>query len=198
MCVYQIICTRGWKVILATLFNSFDFFLVCFQMCPEIACPRRGKVTLATFVWFFSTVSSQVCPQISCLRRGIVTLATFVWFFSTVRFQMCPQFICPGGCIVALAAFVWFFSTVRFQMCSKIPSVKGCIVTLVALLWPQNIVCLFHKDFHIYILYNWVIIFKRLFWLIPLCEFVCALYESFLQTEAVWRLYDEKWKWNWI
>ena len=123
-------------------------------------------------------------PQIACIGRGIVTLIALVWLFSTVRLHMCPQSICPGGCITTLVAFVWFFSTVRFQMCSKIPSVKGCITLhCIALLWPQNIVCLFHKDFHIYIPYNWVIIFKRLFWLIPLCEFVCALYESFLQTE---------------
>ena len=33
----------------------------------------RGKVTLVTFVWLFSTVCFQMCPQITCPRRCIVT-----------------------------------------------------------------------------------------------------------------------------
>ena len=33
-------------------------------------------------------------PEIACLRRGIVTLVAFVWFFSTVRPQMCFQMAC--------------------------------------------------------------------------------------------------------
>ena len=31
-------------------------FTVCFQVSPQITCPRRGKVTLIAFIWLFSTV----------------------------------------------------------------------------------------------------------------------------------------------
>ena len=31
-------------------------FTVCFQVSPQITCPRRGKVTLIAFIWLLSTV----------------------------------------------------------------------------------------------------------------------------------------------
>ena len=61
-----------------------------FQMSSQIACLRRGIITLVTFVWLFSNVYFQMCPQSACLRGWIVTLVAFVWLFSTVCFQMCP------------------------------------------------------------------------------------------------------------
>ena len=48
---------------------------VCFQMSPQIACLRKGKVTLVAFVRRFSTVRFQMFPQIACMRRGIVILS---------------------------------------------------------------------------------------------------------------------------
>ena len=41
---------------------------------------RRGLVALITFVWLFSTVCFQMCSQIACLRRDKVTLVGFFYF----------------------------------------------------------------------------------------------------------------------
>ena len=97
------------------LLHLFRFvFTMRFQMCPQMVCPKRGKVTFVAFVWLFSTMGCQMSPQIVCPRRGKVTLDAFVGLFSTVYFQMCPQMACIRRCIVALVAFVWLFSTVGF------------------------------------------------------------------------------------
>ena len=104
-------------------------------MSLQIACLRRGIVTLVAFVWPFPTVHFQMFPQIACLKRCIVTLVAFVGLFSTVPFQMCPQNICTRGCIVTLVAFVWLFSTVDFQMCPQSACMGRCIVTMVAFMW---------------------------------------------------------------
>ena len=61
---------------------------------------------LVSFVWLFSTVRSQMCPQIACTRRDKVTFVALVWLFSTVRFQMSLQIACPRRGIVTLVAFV--------------------------------------------------------------------------------------------
>ena len=105
------------------------------KLCPRIACPRRGIVTLVAFVWLFSTVHFRMYPQIACIRGCIVTLVAFIWLFSTVCFQMSPQSACMRRCIVTLVAFVWLFSTVHFQMYPQIACIRGCIVTLVAFVW---------------------------------------------------------------
>ena len=60
----------------------------------------------------FSTVCCQMSPQMACLRRGIVTLVAFVRLFSTVGFQMFYEITSIRGGIFALVAFVWLFSTV--------------------------------------------------------------------------------------
>ena len=36
-------------------------------------------------------MSFHMCLQVACPKRGIVTLDVFVWFFPTVEFQMCFQ-----------------------------------------------------------------------------------------------------------
>ena len=41
-------------------------------------------ININGLVLLFSTVRFLMCPQIACLRRGIVTLITFVWLFSIV------------------------------------------------------------------------------------------------------------------
>ena len=110
-------CPRSpYKVAFVWLFPA-----VCFQMCPQIACLRRGIITLVAFVWLFSAM----CFQMACLRWGKVTLilaflhcvflsvysncvsvrmqshlVTFVWLFSTVCFQMSPEMACHRGCIL--------------------------------------------------------------------------------------------------
>ena len=76
-------------------------------MSPQIACLRGCKITLAAFVWLFSTVSFQVCPSRTRIKAGIFTLVTFVWLFSAVYFQMYPQMACIRSCIVTLIAFIW-------------------------------------------------------------------------------------------
>ena len=84
-------------------------FLHCsvpLHMSPQRTWVRAGKVTLAAFVWFFSTVWFQMFPQMAWLRRCKVTLVAFVWLFSTVNFQMCPQIVCPRRDIATLVAFV--------------------------------------------------------------------------------------------
>ena len=86
--------------------QRFSRFVVYFQMSSQMACFRGYIVTLAAFVWLFSTVRFQMCLQIACMRRCKVTLVAFVWLFSAVRFQMCPQMACLRGCIVTLVAFV--------------------------------------------------------------------------------------------
>ena len=96
---------------------------VRFQMSPQIACLRRGIVTLVAFVWLFALCvykcvlnwihermhSYTGCIYLASLRRGIVTLVALVWLFSTAHFQMCPQIAFPKGHKVALVAFVWFY-----------------------------------------------------------------------------------------
>ena len=103
-----------------------------------------------------------MCLQMACLRRGIVTLVAFVWLFSTVRFQMLPQMACTRRGIVTLVAFLWLFSTVRFQMYPQMAWIRRCIVTLVTFVWFNDIASCFLQDFHICILQTKVIIFKIL------------------------------------
>ena len=96
----QIACPRRSMV-------SFLLFTVLFQMSPQGSCLRTCIVTLVAFVWLFPTVRSQMCPQIACTRRDKVTFV-IVWLFSTVRFQMSLQIACPRRGIVTLVAFIWF------------------------------------------------------------------------------------------
>ena len=99
------------------LLHLFRFvFTMHFQMCPQMVCPKRGKVTFVAFVWLFSTMGCQMSPQIVCPRRGKVTLVAFVGLFSTMLFQMSPQTAYLRRHIVTLIAFVWLFPTVYFQV----------------------------------------------------------------------------------
>ena len=107
------------------------------------------KVTLAAFAWFFSTVCSQMCPHIACGWGCIFTLVAFVQPFSTVCFQMNPQTLCMGRCKVTLVAFVRLFYTVSIQKSSW-----GCKIAFV---WRSRL------NFHIYILFIHIRIFKTLF-----------------------------------
>ena len=119
-------------------------------MHPQITCRRRGKVTLAAFVWLLSNVCFKMVPQGACIRGCKVTLVAFVWLVSSVRFQMCPQ----NGCIkVTLAAFVLLFSTVYFQMLPKIFCLRRGIVTLVTL--HYNFIIIYKSRSHptIYVVY---------------------------------------------
>ena len=61
---------------------------VSLKKCMTHTLTRKGKVTLAAFVWPFSTVCFQMCPQIACCRGFIFTLVALVWLFSTVCYQM--------------------------------------------------------------------------------------------------------------
>ena len=90
----------------------------------------------------------QMCPQTTCLRGCIVTLAAFVWLFSTVHLQMCLQSTCIWGCIITLVAVVWIFPTVRFQVCPQIAFLRECIVTLVAFFWWHRQVIAFKIFLH--------------------------------------------------
>ena len=108
-------------------FLTFTFYIyfaklsnMSFHMSWKIFCPRGCIVTLAAFVWLFSTVRFQMCPQMACLRGCIVTLVAFIWPFSTVSFQMCPQSTCMRGCKHTLVAFLWLFSTVGFTCALKV------------------------------------------------------------------------------
>ena len=85
-------------------------------MSAQTACIWGCILTLIAFVGSFSTVRFQICPQISCPREGKITVAAFVWLSSTVGFQMSPQMACLWECKVVLVACVWLFSTVRFRM----------------------------------------------------------------------------------
>ena len=101
------------------------FSTVCFQMCPQITCLRRGKVTLVAFAWLFSTVHIQMSPEIAFLRRGIVTLVAFAWLFSTVYFQMFHQMAWQIRWKVTLVAFAWLFSTVHYDARREIKEIKS-------------------------------------------------------------------------
>ena len=43
-------------------------------MCPQMASLKSCIIALDAFVWFLSTVHIQMLPQIACLRRGMITL----------------------------------------------------------------------------------------------------------------------------
>ena len=149
-----------WGCILTLIAFVGSFSTVRFQICPQISCPREGKITVAAFVWLFSTVGFQMSPQMACLSRmqscigcmcitflhcafsnvspncfTLFTFVAFVWFFSTVRCQMCPQNVSTRRGKVTLVAFVGLFSTVRFQMCPQSTCIRGCILTLAAIIW---------------------------------------------------------------
>ena len=98
-------------------------------MLPQIAWMRRCRVTLAAFVWLFSTVSFQMLPQMACLRRCIVALVAFVWLYSTVCFQMLPQIAWMRRCIVTLC----------FQMCPGWEEIKS----LWLYLFDLSLLCVF-------------------------------------------------------
>ena len=118
------------------LLHLFRFvFTMRFQMCPQMVCPKRGKVTFVAFDWLFSTMGCQMSPQIVCPRRGKVTLVAFIGLFSTVPFQMSPQITCLRRGKVTMVAFVWLFSTMLFQMSPQTAYMRRHIVTLIAFVW---------------------------------------------------------------
>ena len=113
-------------------------------MYPQIACLRRGIITLVAFFHHcafskkmhthigcicstFSSVRFEMFPQIACLRRCIVTLVAFVWLFSTVIFKMNHQSVYVRIRKVTIVAFVWLFSTVFSNVSSNhLPEGKRC------------------------------------------------------------------------
>ena len=108
--------------LLSSMFAFYHHFFIGLQQ----------KLIKSSLISIFSTVHFQMCPQIACLRRRKVTLVAFVRLFSTVCFQMSSQIKCLGTCKVTLAAFVRLFSTVHFQMCFQMTCLRRGIVTLVA------------------------------------------------------------------
>ena len=85
---------------------------------------KQNCIALVVVVWLFSSVCFQMRPQMACPRRCIVTLATFVWLFPTVSFQMCPQIGCLNRCKVALIALVCFSPEWVFKCVLKLPTCK--------------------------------------------------------------------------
>ena len=49
-----------------------------------MACPRKGKVTLAALVWLFSAVDFKMTFQAGFHRGCILTLVALVWFVSHI------------------------------------------------------------------------------------------------------------------
>ena len=75
----------AWEVAYSHWLQLLDFSSLCiFQMCPQSACIRGYKVTLAAFIGFFSTVCFQMIPQTAWPRRCKVTLDAFLRLFSIV------------------------------------------------------------------------------------------------------------------
>ena len=77
-------------------------------MFPKTACRRRCIITLAAYVWLFSSVCFQITLQVACLIWCKVTLVAFVWVLSTVRLKMFFKLLAKE----ILVAFVWVLSTV--------------------------------------------------------------------------------------
>ena len=107
---------RG-KVTLAALF-TFPF--CAFSNASSYCQPQKRHSHIGCTCWLFSTVRFQMPPQMACLRRGIITLVALIWLFSTVHFQMCPQIAWIRWCIVTLVAFVWFFPLCVFKCVLKL------------------------------------------------------------------------------
>ena len=83
-------------------------FLHCaFSNVSSNCLPEKRQSHIGCIRLTFSTVRFKMSLQIACLRRGKVTLVAFVWLFSTVRFQMSPQIACLGAGKVTLIALVW-------------------------------------------------------------------------------------------
>ena len=141
----------------STMTNSFSplHWVVPLHMSPQRICIRAGKVTLAAFVWFFSTVRLQMSPQSACLDWCKVTLVTLVFFFSTLCFQMCPQIACP----------------------------RKYRVTLVASFWLVSYNCLFHLD--IYTCINRTLVFYVRLWSINQHNRCCTWWEMLKTEEEI-------------
>ena len=102
-------CVQKGCVISFLLFSVFK----CLSKCLPHKRQNRIGCVCFLFVGVFFIVRYQMCAQMACLQRCKVTLAAFVWFLATVRFQMSPQIACKGTGIDTLIALVWLFSTVR-------------------------------------------------------------------------------------
>ena len=91
--------------------------------------PQRTWVTLAAFVWFFSTV----CFQIACLRRGIITLITFVFIFPYSAFSNVSSNLLPEkkhihiGCICLTFLHCAFSHDPSKHLYERKQSYIGCI-----------------------------------------------------------------------
>ena len=59
-------------------FSPLCVFILRFHMSLQVVCPRGCIVILVAFVQLFPTVHFQMCPQMACLKRGIVTLVAFI------------------------------------------------------------------------------------------------------------------------
>ena len=76
-------------------------------MYPQRTCPRRCKVTLAAFVWVFTTLCFQNFPHGACVRGFKITLVAFVHLFSTLCCKIFPQSACLSKFEATMVGYVW-------------------------------------------------------------------------------------------
>ena len=96
--------------------------IMCFQMHPQITCPRRCIIALAAFFWLFSAVTSNglhvkwnslnccICTIFpNCVFRRNHVTGYICLFLSSVCLEMRPQIACLGGWKVTVVAFCLAF-----------------------------------------------------------------------------------------
>ena len=71
------------------------FSTVSFKMLTQRAWIRAGKVTLAAFVWLFSTMCFQMRPQIACLREDLLKKECLLSGIAQIRGGALPEFFGP-------------------------------------------------------------------------------------------------------
>ena len=92
-------------------------------MSPQIACKRKGIVTLVAFIWFVSTMYFKMTSEAAFLRGRILTLVAFVRFFLLHYFRFSRGYL----------HWPHFHKTHHLSDCDPSQSIGKCCILLVPL-----------------------------------------------------------------
>ena len=171
-------------------------------MSPQSVCPNRCKVTLVTFVEFFSRVSFQMSSHIACQNGCIVALVSFQWLFPVWVFKcflkssewrdamshwlnlnnFSPEWVffsnCPPKRVHSrIGCISMTLFQCEFQMFSQIIWVNICEVALVAYERFFSRVS-FQMSSHIACQNRCIVALVAFQWLFPVWVFKCFLKSS--------------------
>ena len=83
--IFPIPDTKKYSTAMCYIGCIYLTFLHCALSCVSSnGLPERMQSHIGSIFWLFSAVYFQMCPQMACMRRGIITLIAFMWLYGMV------------------------------------------------------------------------------------------------------------------